>query len=115
MLKLAAELIRPAEQIDSGRIHHLSRLGGSGTGGSAGSDKPVVDNALDSILGMAVEIPALKMTRKELGPRLEGRLNQKINPLPRPEAESKAVPEAGGSGTPRQSLESVSDAIGPRQ
>ena len=94
MLKLAAELIRPAEQIDSGRIHHLSRLGGSGTGGSAGSDKPVVDNALDSILGMAVEIPALKMTRKELGPRLEGRLNQKINPLPK--ARGRIQGSAGG-------------------
>ncbi|MEM7057714.1 MAG: flotillin domain-containing protein [Pseudomonadota bacterium] len=73
MPKLAAELVRPAEKIDSIRIHQMSGLGGAGgTGGEgSGSDKPVVNQALDSILGMAVQLPAMKKIGEELGLSLE--------------------------------------------
>ncbi|MEM1161816.1 MAG: flotillin domain-containing protein [Pseudomonadota bacterium] len=73
MPKLAAELVRPAEKIDSIRIHQMSGLGGS-TGEGGGSDKPVVNQALDSILGMAVQLPAMKKIGEELGLSLEGGL-----------------------------------------
>ena len=73
MPKLAAELVRPAEKIDSIRIHQMSGLGGAGAtgGGGNGADKPVVNQALDSILGMAVQLPAMKKIGEELGLSLE--------------------------------------------
>jgi flotillin len=43
-------------------------LNGSGPGGgSGGSDKPPVNQALDSIMGMAVQLPALRKIGEELG------------------------------------------------
>ena len=77
MPKLAAELVKPAEKIDSIRIHQMSGLGGQGNGSgeSGGSDKPVVNQALDSILGMAVQLPAMKKIGEELGLSLENGLD----------------------------------------
>ena len=76
MPKLAAELVRPAEKIDSIRIHQMTGLGGAhGAAGGTGSDKPAVNQALDSILGMAVQLPAMKRIGEELGISLEGSYN----------------------------------------
>ncbi|MEM7211996.1 MAG: flotillin domain-containing protein [Pseudomonadota bacterium] len=76
MPKLAAELVKPAEKIDSIRIHQMSGLGGQTGGmGDGGSDKPVVNQALDSILGMAVQLPAMKKIGEELGLSLENGLD----------------------------------------
>ena len=77
MPKLAAELVKPAEKIDSIRIHQMSGLGGQtgGNGDGGGSDKPVVNQALDSILGMAVQLPAMKKIGEELGLSLENGLD----------------------------------------
>ena len=46
------------------------RQGGGSTSANAG-DKPVVNQALDSILGMAVQMPALKKLGDELGLSME--------------------------------------------
>ncbi|MEM6621523.1 MAG: flotillin domain-containing protein [Pseudomonadota bacterium] len=69
MPKLAAELVKPAEKIDSIRIHQMSGLGGAtgANGTSDGGGKPVVNQALDSILGMAVQLPAMRKIGEELG------------------------------------------------
>lgn len=93
--KLAAELVKPAEKIDSIRIHQMSGLGGqgNGTGNGGGSDKPVVNQALDSILGMAVQLPAMKKIGEELGLSLE-------NGLDTATSDSKpAIADAKASGT----------------
>jgi hypothetical protein len=50
----------------------LSGLGGSAGGGAGAGDKPVVNQALDSIMGMAVQMPALKKLGDELGLSMEG-------------------------------------------
>ena len=68
--KLASELVKPAEKIDSIRIHQMTGMGNgaaNGAGGGGGGDKPVVNQALDSILGMAVQLPAMKKIGEELG------------------------------------------------
>ncbi len=63
-----AEMVKPAERIDSIRIHNINGLGGqAGGAGESGGDKPPVNQALDSILGMAVQLPALKALGDELG------------------------------------------------
>jgi flotillin len=70
---IVAEMVKPAEKIDSIRIHQVTGLGGGAGGGngSAAGDKPVVNQALDSIMGMAVQLPAMKKLGEELGLSLE--------------------------------------------
>ncbi|MAF48310.1 MAG: flotillin domain-containing protein [Rhodospirillales bacterium] len=74
--KILAEMVKPAEKIDSIKIHHVTGLGsrpgqgsdgGSGDGAGSGGDKPVINQAIDSILDMAVQFPALKRIGEELG------------------------------------------------
>lgn len=74
MPEIVAQMVKPAEKIDSIKIHQVSGLGaGGGAAGGDGSagDKPVVNQALDSILGMAVQMPALQKLGQELGLSME--------------------------------------------
>jgi len=74
---IIAEMVKPAEKIDSIKIHQVSGIGSNGSaadgglGGGGGGDKPVVNQALDSIMGMAVQMPALKKLGEELGLSME--------------------------------------------
>ena len=71
--KALAEAVKPAEKIDSIRIHQLSGLNSaSGSGGGNGSDKTPVNQALDSIMGMAVQMPALRKLGEDLGLSMDG-------------------------------------------
>jgi len=63
--KIVAEMVKPAEKINAINIHHLSGFGGAGA--SSGGDRPVVNQALDSIMEMAVQLPALKRLGEEVG------------------------------------------------
>ena len=68
-----AEMVKPAEKIESIRIHNVTGLGGAGLGPAAGGEgKTPVNQALDSILGMAVQLPALKTLGEELGLSMGG-------------------------------------------
>ncbi len=72
---IVAEMVKPAEKIDSIKIHQVGGIGGGTNGGSHSSgDKPVVNQALDSIMGMAVQMPALKKLGDELGLSMENGL-----------------------------------------
>jgi len=69
--KVVSEMVKPAEKIDSIKIHHVSGIGhnnGLGQGGDGTSgDKSAINQAVDSILDMAVQLPALKKIGDELG------------------------------------------------
>ncbi|MDH4188593.1 MAG: SPFH domain-containing protein [Betaproteobacteria bacterium] len=67
--RIVAEMVKPAEKIESIRINHMSGFGG--TQGAAGA-KPPLNQAIDSILEMAVQLPALRMIGDELAMDLEG-------------------------------------------
>jgi flotillin len=74
--KIVEQMVRPAEKIDSIKIHHitggaLDRSGLSGGGGERGNDKPPVNQALDSIMDMAVQLPALRKIGEDLGVSFE--------------------------------------------
>jgi len=69
--KVVAEMVKPAEKINSINIHHLSGLGASGSAGGGDQQKPVVNQALDSVMEMAVQLPALKKLGEELGMSME--------------------------------------------
>ncbi len=67
--KIIEQMVKPAEKIDSIRINHLG--GGSGNNTSGNNSKPPVNQALDSIMEMAVQLPALKKIGEELGLNVE--------------------------------------------
>lgn len=99
MPKILAEAVRPAEKIDSIRIHQVTGLGGgSGTGGNGGgSDKPPVNQALDSVMGMAVQMPALRKLGEDLGLSMDGTLSGLMGDgdMPKPAASNgPTAPEA---------------------
>jgi hypothetical protein len=77
MPEIIGQMMKPAEKIDSIRIHQVSGFGGStqlahGTGpGGAGvagdPSKPPMTQVMDSILGMALQLPALKSIGESIG------------------------------------------------
>lgn len=68
MPNLIAEMVKPAEKIASINIHHVSGLGSGRNAGSAGSgEKSAVIQVIDSIMDMAVQLPALKKIGEDLG------------------------------------------------
>ena len=83
--RVVAEMVKPAEKIDSIRIHHVGGLGGAGGagGGSAGegAGRAPVNQALDSIMSMAVQMPALKKLGEDLGMSLDSGLAGVTRPL----------------------------------
>jgi flotillin len=68
---IIAEMVKPAEKIDSIKIHQVTGLGHGGSGSEAGSGGTPVNQAMDSILGMTLQMPAMKSLGKELGISLE--------------------------------------------
>ena len=72
---VVGELMKPVEKIDSIRINQVSGFGagtpgaaggGGGTGAEA-SGKPPVNQVMDSIMGMALQLPALKNIGDSIG------------------------------------------------
>ncbi|MEM6658209.1 MAG: flotillin domain-containing protein [Pseudomonadota bacterium] len=102
MPSIISEMVKPAEKIDSIKIHQVGGIGGATGGGAANSDKPVVNQALDSIMGMAVQMPALKKLGEELGLSMEngvgGVVNGALEATPEP-ATTIEAPEDGAPGT----------------
>jgi len=70
MPKIVSEMVKPAEKIKGISINHISGGLSSGTAGDGG-EKPVVNQALDSIMDMAVQLPALKKIGDAIGMNLE--------------------------------------------
>ena len=77
MPAIIAEMVRPAEKIDSIKIHQVTGMGNAGVGGGGsgnGNGGTPVNQALDSVLGMALQMPAMQALGKELGISLENGL-----------------------------------------
>ncbi|MCX7559718.1 SPFH domain-containing protein [Sulfitobacter sp. F26204] len=72
MPAIIAEMVKPAEKIDSIKIHQVTGMGRGGSGDAATSNGGTpVNQALDSVLGMALQMPAMQALGKELGISLE--------------------------------------------
>jgi flotillin len=71
--EIIAQMMKPAEKIDSIRIHQVTGFGGSSNGnagGGAGGDaaqRAPVTQVMDSILGMALQLPAMKSIGDSIG------------------------------------------------
>ena len=76
--EIAAQMVKPAEKIDSIRINHISGLGsfsGGGAGEGGGGAGPTgFQSALDSIMGMAIGFPAIKKLGEEIGVEMDHNL-----------------------------------------
>ena len=99
--KIVAEMVKPAEKIDSIKIHHVTGLGarpsggeGSGSGDGASGGKSVINQAMDSILDMAVQMPALKKIGEEIGFTVDGSIAGAVEGML--EASEKGKPDTGG-------------------
>jgi hypothetical protein len=65
-------MVKPAEKIKGISINHVTGMGSSG-GGDGGAKAPV-SQAIDSILDMAVQMPALKKIGDAVGMNIEDSL-----------------------------------------
>ena len=76
--KAISEMVKPAEKIETIKIHNVTGLGGAApsAAGNGGDGKTPVNQALDSILGMAVQLPALKTLGDELGLSMGGAMKK---------------------------------------
>lgn len=68
---IVAQMVKPAERIESIRIHHISG-GGFGAAPGGGGEKAPVNQAIDSILGMALQLPAMQRLGQQVGLSIEG-------------------------------------------
>jgi len=68
MPEIIGQMMKPAEKIESIRIHQLSGFSGSpGAPNGDGGAKTPVNQVMDSILGMALQLPALKSIGESIG------------------------------------------------
>jgi uncharacterized membrane protein YqiK len=83
--EIVAQMMKPAEKIDSIRIHQVTGFGGApgqpGAVAGDGGSRPPVNQVMDSILGMALQLPALKSIGESIGYDFSG-----------------ALPKSGGQG-----------------
>ncbi|MEO9824853.1 MAG: flotillin domain-containing protein [Paracoccaceae bacterium] len=94
--EVVAQMVKPAEKIDSIRIHHVGGMNGlpGSNGGGSGDGKAPVNQALDSIMGMAVQLPALKKLGEELGVSMENGVSGLTDSLMEPSAPEAITDEA---------------------
>lgn len=64
--EIATQMMKPVEKIESIRINHISGFGGS-SGGGGGEGASPLNQAMESILGMAVQLPMMKKIGDEIG------------------------------------------------
>jgi uncharacterized membrane protein YqiK len=69
--EIVSQMMKPAEKIDSIRIHQLNGFGGSASapagGNGDGAQKTPINQVMDSILGMALQLPALRSIGDSIG------------------------------------------------
>jgi uncharacterized membrane protein YqiK len=86
MPKIVQEMVKPAEKIDSICINHITGLS-QGQPGAEGHKAPV-NQAVDAVLGAALQLPVLKKLGEEIGISLEDGLAGVLNdPAPKAKAE----------------------------
>ncbi len=88
--EIVSQMMKPVEKIDSIRIHQVSGFGAShgggaaGGGDAAGGGRAPVTQVMDSILGMALQLPALKSIGDQIGVDFSSAID--VSGTPRPGA-----------------------------
>jgi uncharacterized membrane protein YqiK len=60
-------MMKPAEKIETIRINHMTGFGGASGVGGEGGDKSTVNQVVDSVLSMALQLPAVQKLGEEVG------------------------------------------------
>jgi len=101
--EVVREMVRPAEKIDSIRINHVTGFGGSSAPLGQNSGGAPVNQVVDSVLSMALQLPAIQKLGEEIGLNVGGGLertsfgfaNVAMTDADRPEPQpSSAEPDA---------------------
>ena len=95
MPAIISEMVKPAEKIDSIKIHQVTGMSNGGGADSGAAPGTPVNQALDSVLGMALQMPAMQALGKELGLSLEDGLAGVANgavAAPEPASLTKPAP-----------------------
>ncbi|MCR9127174.1 MAG: SPFH domain-containing protein [Rhodobacteraceae bacterium] len=79
--EIVERMVKPAEKIESIRINHMTGFAGGGGGGEGGGDKSTVNQVVDSVLGMALQLPAVQKLGEEVGMNIGGGLKGISAPL----------------------------------
>ncbi len=74
-------MMKPAEKIETIRINQMTGFGGAGGTGGDGADKSTVNQVVDSVLGMALQLPAVQKLGEEVGMNIGGGLKGITAPL----------------------------------
>ena len=64
--QLVEKMMKPAEKIESIRINQMNGFNGA-SGGGGGDDKSTVNQVVDSVLSMALQLPAVQKLGEEVG------------------------------------------------
>ncbi len=88
--EILQQMMKPVEKIDSIRIHQVTGFGSSsgapgssvGSAGDGNSNKPPVTQVMDSIMGMALQLPALKSIGDQIGVDFSSAVN--VSPVKTP-------------------------------
>lgn len=67
------QMMKPAEKIETIRINQVTGFN-TGGGGGDGGDKSTVNQVVDSVLGMALQLPAVQKLGEEVGMNIGGGL-----------------------------------------
>ena len=67
--RVVESMLKPAEKIETIRINHISGMGAMSGGGASGEagEKSAINQAVDGVLNMALQLPAVKKLGEEVG------------------------------------------------
>ena len=65
--QVVERMMKPAEKIESIRINQMTGFGGASGGVSEGGDKSTINQVVDSVLSMALQLPAIQKLGEEVG------------------------------------------------
>jgi uncharacterized membrane protein YqiK len=96
--EIVSQAMKPIEKIDSIRIHQVGGFGSSQPGGADGSSgstaKAPVTQVMDSLMGMALQMPALKSIGDQIGVDLASAVGPSNGIGPGPAARPQSDPPA---------------------
>ncbi|MCP4820396.1 MAG: flotillin [Shimia sp.] len=92
MPRIVEQMVKPAEKIDSIKIHQVTGMNGAAGSGKGEGGTPV-NQALDSVLGMALQMPAMQALGKELGISLENGVAGVTDSLVKPADDADTKPD----------------------
>lgn len=92
--ELVAQMVKPVEKIEGIRIHQITGLGNvTGNNHPGEGTTPMVNQAIDGLMGMALQLPVLQKLGRELGVNLERGWSQITTDEDAPSAPTTDQPE----------------------